>query len=396
MKVLVCNVGSTSLKFKLYDMPAERVQVQAYVERVGSVDNAIYTYTNWETGEVVKKEQLSVPSYTEGIQLFLEDMLHETRGVLTDIAQIEAIGFKTVLSKGHYGVHELTDEVLQGMKDYMAVAPAHNAPYLEAIYVFREMLPQVKLIGSFETAFHQTIPMSQSLYAIPYEWYETYGIRRMGYHGASHGHVAATLEAREGAADKVVSCHLGGSCSIAAIDGGKSLNNSFGFSLQAGVFHNSRVGDMDAYIIPYLLKQGLTIDEITYGLEKNGGLKGISGVSNDLRLVEEAAQAGNERAALAVEMFIESIASYVGSYMVQMGGLKHLVFTGGIGENSQTIRRGVCEKLAFLGLKLDEEKNQSREKEKVISADDSAVKVHVIVANEELGIARNVYRELNQ
>ena len=217
-------------------------------------------------------------------------------------------------------------------------------------------------------------------------------IRRLGYHGASHGHVTATLLEREGEADQVVSCHLGGSCSISAIDGGKSLNNSFGFSLQAGVFHNSRVGDMDAYIIPYLLKQGLTIDEITYGLEKNGGLLGISGVSNDLRLVEEAAQAGNERAALAVEMFVNSIVSYIGSYTAQLGGLKQLVFTGGIGENSVSVRRQVCEHLAFLGVKLSKERNESPEKDKVISADDSRVKVHVIPANEELGIARNVFR----
>lgn len=392
MKILVCNVGSTSLKFKLYNMPQEEVLAQAYVERVGSVDNGIYTYTRWADNIKVQKTQVAVPTYTEGIQMFLESVLDEKTGCLTDIAQIEAIGFKTVLSKGHYGVHRLTEEVLQGMEDYMAVAPAHNGPYLEAIRVFQKLLPQVELIGSFETAFQQTIPLSQSLYAIPYEWYEKYGIRRMGYHGASHGHVTATLLEREGEADQVVSCHLGGSCSISAIDGGKSLNNSFGFSLQAGVFHNSRVGDMDAYIIPYLLKQGLTIDEITYGLEKNGGLLGISGVSNDLRLVEEAAQAGNKRAALAVEMFVNSIVSYIGSYTAQLGGLKQLVFTGGIGENSVSVRRQVCEHLAFLGVKLSKERNESPEKDKVISADDSRVKVHVIPANEELGIARNVFR----
>lgn len=409
MKILVCNVGSTSLKFKLYEMPGEQVLAQAYVERVGSADNGIYTYTKWGDGSEAadgkkpaepvytgRQTRVAVPSYTEGIQLFLTDLLDPAHGCLTEISRIEAIGFKTVLSRGHYGVHRLTEEVLQGMEDYMTVAPAHNGPYLEAIRVFQKLLPQVTLIGSFETAFHQTIPLSQSLYAIPYEWYEKYGIRRMGYHGASHGHVAAVLTAREGAADQAVSCHLGGSCSICAIDGGRSLNNSFGFSLQAGVFHNSRVGDMDAYIIPFLLKQGLTVEEITQGLEKKSGLLGISGVSNDLRLVEEAARDGNERAALAVEMFVNSIAGYVGSYMVQMGGLKHLVFTGGIGENSVTVRKQVCDKLAFLGLKLSDERNQSPEKDKVISAEDSLVKVHVIPANEELGIARNVYREITR
>lgn len=375
-------------------MPAETVQVQAYVERVGSPDNGIYTYTNWETGKKYQRTQVAVPTYGEGIDLFLKDLPDEKKGCLTDISQIDAIGFKTVLSKGFYGVHRLTDEVLQGMADYIDVAPAHNGPYLEAIRIFRQMLPDTELIGSFETGFRQTIPLSQSLYAIPYEWYEKFGIRRLGYHGASHGHIAATIAERYGAADKIVSCHLGGSCSISPIDGGKSLNNSFGFSLQAGVFHNSRVGDMDAYIIPFLLKQGMTIDEITYGLEKNGGMLGISGVSNDLRLVEEAANEGNERAAPAIEMFVNSIVSYIGSYMTQMGGLKHLVFTGGIGENSVTVRREVCKRLAFLGLRLSDERNESPEKDKVISTDDSAVMVHVIPANEELGIARNVCRLL--
>ncbi|MCI8402434.1 MAG: acetate/propionate family kinase [Lachnospiraceae bacterium] len=394
MKILVCNVGSTSLKFKLYDMPGEKVSAQAYVERVGSRDDGIYTYTNLAEKKTFRQTQVAVPTYTEGIQLFLTDLISEEKGCLTGIGEIEAVGFKTVLSRGHYGVHRLTEEVLQGMEDYMAVAPAHNGPYLEAIHVFQKLLPQAALIGSFETAFHQTIPLAESLYAIPYEWYEKYGIRRMGYHGASHGHVAAMLLEREGEADQVVSCHLGGSCSLCAIDGGKSLNNSFGFSLQAGVFHNSRVGDMDAYIIPYLLKQGLTIDEITFGLEKNSGLLGISGVSNDLRQVEEAAEAGNERAVLAVDMFVNSIVSHIGAYAAQMGGLKQLVFTGGIGENSASVRRRVCRRLAFLGVKLSDEKNESSGKDKVISAEDSQVKVHVIPANEELGIARNVYREL--
>lgn len=392
MNILVCNVGSTSLKFKLYEMPQETVLAQAYVERVGSADNGIYTYTRWSDHTKIERTQVAVPTYTEGIQLFLDTLLGKEAGCLDEIAQIEAIGFKTVLSKGHYGVHRLTEEVLQGMEDYMAVAPAHNGPYLEAIRVFQKLLPEVELIGSFETAFQQTIPLSESLYAIPYEWYEKYGIRRLGYHGASHGHVTATLLEREGEADKVVSCHLGGSCSLSAIDGGKSLNNSFGFSLQAGVFHNSRVGDMDAYIIPYLLKEGMTIDEITYGLEKKSGLLGISGVSNDLRLVEEAADAGHERAALAIEMFINSIVSHIGAYTAQMGGLKQLVFTGGIGENAVNVRRRVCERLSFLGVKISQERNESSQKDKVISTDNSRVKVHVIPANEELGIARNVFR----
>ncbi len=392
MNILVCNVGSTSLKFKLYDMPSESVRVQAYVERVGSADNGIYTYTNHEKNYSAKQENVAVPTYTEGIEIFLNDMLNKDHGCLEDIAEIEAIGFKTVLSKGYYGVHRLTEEVIQGMEDYMTVAPAHNGPYLEAIRVFQKILPGVELVGSFETGFHQTIPLEYRLYSVPYEWYEKYGVQRMGYHGASHGYIASTLMEQEGAADKVISCHLGGSCSICAIDGGKSVNNSFGFSLQAGVFHNSRIGDIDPYIIPFMMKQGMTIDEITHDLEKNSGLLGISGVSNDLRIVQEAADAGNERASLAVRMFENSIVSYIGSYTAQLGGLKTLVFTGGIGENSASLRANVCKKLEYLGVKISDERNNSSEKDKVISADDSAVKVFVIPANEELGIARNVYK----
>ena len=271
MKILVSNVGSTSLKFKLYDMPSERVLCEAKVERVGSDHDAIYTYKDDARSE--KREGCSVPGYTEGIRLFLADMA----GV-AEAGNISAVGFKTVLAKGYYGVHELTDEVLAAMREWLFVAPAHNGPYLEAIGCFREVMPWAKLVGVFETAFHTTIPPERTLFAVPYEWYEKYGVKRMGYHGASHSYVADTLTARFGGTGRTVSCHLGGSCSLCAIEDGRSVDTSFGFSLQTGVMHANRTGDLDPYVLPFLLNQGMSMDEALDGLAKRGGLLGVSGV----------------------------------------------------------------------------------------------------------------------
>lgn len=385
MKILVSNVGSTSLKFKLYDMPSERVLCEAKVERVGSDHDAIYTYKDEARSE--KREGCSVPGYTEGIRLFLADMA----GV-AEAGDISAVGFKTVLAKGYYGVHELTDEVLAAMREWLFVAPAHNGPYLEAIDCFREVMPWAKLVGVFETAFHTTIPPERTLFAVPYEWYEKYGVKRMGYHGASHSYVADTLRARFGGTGRTVSCHLGGSCSLCAIEDGRSVDTSFGFSLQTGVMHANRTGDLDPYVLPFLLNQGMSMDEALDGLAKRGGLLGVSGVSNDLRKVEAAAALGNRRAALAIDMFVNQIVKYAGAFTAELGGLDNLVFTGGIGENSVAVRQRVSAALAYLGLELDEAANAAPGSDvRVISTARSRVRVLVIPANEELGIARRTF-----
>ena len=385
MKILVSNVGSTSLKFKLYDMPSEAVLCEAKVERVGSDHDAIYSYKDANRDE--KREGCSVPGYTEGIRLFLTDM----SGVCGE-GEIAAVGFKTVLAKGYYGIHELTDKVIAAMREYLFVAPAHNGPYLEAIGCFREIMPGARLVGVFETAFHTTIPLERTLYSLPYEWYERYGIKRMGYHGASHSYVADTLKSRYGSTGRSVSCHLGGSCSLCAIEDGLSVDTSFGFSLQTGVMHANRAGDIDSYIVPYLLNEGISMDEILYGLSKNGGLLGVSGVSNDLRMVQAAADEGNERAKLAVDMFVNQIVKYAGAFTAELGGLDNLVFTGGIGENSVTVRERVCSALSFLGLELDSSANNAPNSGvREISSPNSRVRALVIPANEELGIARRSY-----
>jgi acetate kinase len=392
MKVLVCNVGSTSLKFKLFDMPAESLIVEAKIERVGSKENATYEYRNHATNSEIKKEGKSVPKYSDGINMFLTSLLDPTFGALGTIDEIAVIGFKTVLAKNYNGVHELDDDVLRAMEEYLFVAPAHNGPYIEAIKMFRSLLPDTLLVGVFETAFHTTIPIEHRLYSIPYEWYQKYGIQKMGYHGASHSFIAKAIEQdTQAPAGYIISCHLGGSCSICAISDGKSVDNSFGFSLQTGIPHANRSGDLDSYIVPFLLNQGLKLDEIIQGMSKGGGMLGLSGVDRDMREIVAAAERGNKRAALAIDVFVCSIIRYIGSYYAELGGLDHLVFTGGIGENSSLIRGKVCGSLKHMGVVLDAELNASAKGKSVISAEGSKVKIHIIPTNEEIDIARKTY-----
>lgn len=396
MKILVCNAGSTSLKFKFYEMPECKLYAQGHVERVGSADDAVFHYRNVISVGSADLEKQCIPGYREGIEMFLSYLTGEQTGVISDVKEIERVGFKTVLSKGHFGVHELDEETMQGMRDWLALAPVHNSAYLAAIEIMREVLPEAKFVGVFETAFHQTIPMERKIFGLPYEWYETYGVQRLGYHGASHGYIADVLgeiAAKEGRKHyRAISCHLGGSCSICAIEDGKSVDTSFGMSLESGVIHANRVGDMDSSILYFLESEGLSREEILKGCQKQGGLLGISGVSNDCRYVLEAADAGNERAKLAIDVFVTNIVHYIGSFFVDLGGLDYLVFTAGIGEHSAPIRKAVCEKLACLGVALDAAANEAcGEDVTAISAAESGTEVLVIPTNEEIGIARRTY-----
>ena len=384
MKILICNAGSTSLKFKLWDMPALAVLAEGKVERVGSTD-AIFHYKHDEYG--IRRDGLSIPDYTAGIRLFLDALSAPAGGAVASLDEIGAVGFKTVLARGFYGVHELTDEVKEGMRAWFTVAPAHNGPYLEAIAVFEKLLPDAPRVGVFETAFHRTIPMERRVFPVPYEWYEKYGVMRMGYHGASHGYIAQKLAGRR----RVISCHLGGSASICAILDGKSVDNSFGFSLQMGIPHASRTGDVDAYLVPFLLEQGLTLEEIYEGLGKNGGLKGISGTSGDIRDVDTAIRAGSDRAKLAMDVLATHIIRYVGAYAMELGGVDAIAFTGGIGENYAPLRRAVLEAMGFMGMVIDDDANENGVGERLISAPESAVEAHVIPANEELMVVRSTY-----
>lgn len=391
MKVLICNAGSTSLKFKLYDMPQETVLAVGGVERVGSSDDAIYKYENASRGVSLREEKQSVPDYETGIRRFLADLTDAERGAIGSITEIDRVGFKTVLSRGYYGTHELTEPVLQGMRDMYAAAPAHNGPYLAAIDALRIVLPEAMFVGAFETDFHRTIPLERRVYGVPYEWMEKYGVQRMGYHGASHSYVASLLNEWEGETYRAVSCHLGGSGSICAIENGESRDSSFGLTLQTGLIHNNRVGAMDTDIVYYLRAQGLSDEEIQFGMTKNGGLKGISGVSGDLRYVLEAAEAGNERAQLAVDVYVTGIVRYIAAFAAELGGLDALAFTGGIGENSAIIRKMVCERLESLGVRLSQRRNEEEKGDRRISKKKSRVRVYAIAQNEELVVARKTF-----
>ena len=390
MKILVCNAGSTSLKFKIYEMPQCRILAKCGIERVGSHDDAVFTYENQLNGKKEKLQKLSVPDYKSGIEFFSRYLCSEDFGVISGMNEIERVGFKTTLSKGHFGIHELTEPVMKGMEEWITLAPVHNRAYISAVQVLRAFLPEAKFVGCFETAFHTSIPMERRIFGVPYEWVEKYGVQRLGYHGASHGYIADVLN-EKGREYTAISCHLGGSCSVCAIENGKSVDTSFGMSLESGLIHANRVGDMDPSMTDFLRHEGLSDEEIAEGLQKKGGLLGISGVSNDLRYILEAAENGNERAELAVNVFVTGIVHYIGAFAMDLGRLDYLVFTAGIGEHSAFLRARVCEKLALLGVKLDEEKNRNCEGSAEISADDSNVRVLVIPTDEELGIARRTY-----
>lgn len=388
MKILVCNAGSTSLKLKLYEMPACTVLATGKVERVGSCDDAIFGYSNCGSGYKVDAVKQNIPDYAVGIRRFLFELTKGEGAVLSDIQEIERVGYKSVLSKDHYGIHEIDEGVMQGMRDFLPLAPVHNSAYLKAIETVQSVLPNARHVGVFETAFHRDIPLERKIYGVPYEWYEKYGVQRLGYHGASHGYIADCLNA-EKKEYKAISCHLGGSASICGILNGKSVDTSFGMSLETGLIHANRVGDMDPTMIHFLKEVGLSEEEILQGCQKKGGLLGISGVSNDLRYVLEAADEGNERSKLAVDVFVTGIVHYIGAFFLDLGGLTDLVFTAGIGEHSDRVRAMVCQRLGVLGVKLDEEANRAHAS--IISSRDSKVTVRVIPTDEELGIARRTY-----
>ena len=381
MELMVCNAGSTSLKFKLYRFPDEAVLARGRVERVGRAQGAIYHFDGY--GRTVRDEDACVPDYRTGVTRFLDDLRQAGGPAMPD-----AVAFKTVLALGHPGVCRLNDDVLAAMEKSMAVAPAHNRAYLDAIAVFRDLMPSKPLIGVFETAFHTTIPLKNALYSVPWDWYQTYGVRKMGYHGASHSYIASRLKDCR----RVISCHLGGSSSICAILDGQSVDTSFGLSLQTGVFANNRCGDLDPYVIFYMEKMGLSSAEIEKALRTQSGLLGISGVSGDLREVQTAMARGDERARLAIEMYATSVGRYVGAYALELGGVDALAFTGGIGERSALIREMVCRMAAPLGIAIDPEANEEARFD--IAAPGSTARVCVIPADEEIVVARRAFELL--
>lgn len=390
MNMLVCNVGSTSLKFKLIDMPNEIVLIESKIERINENVPALFVYKDCK-GFQIEGENAFIDSYSSGIQLFLDTMLKNSAYLVSNVEDIQCVCFKTVLAKGYSGTHEITDDVMKAVEYFIPVAPAHNIPYISAIKDFQALIPTAIFIGSFETDYHSSIPEYRRIYGIPFQWTENYGLKKMGYHGASHSYVSSYLKENHNIDRKIVSCHLGGSSSLCAIDYGKSVDSSFGFSPQSGIIHSHRVGDLEPAIIDFLVKQGFSFQEIMKELSTHGGLDGISGGIGDYRLLMEAISAGNERARLAFDVFCNDILRYIGMFLIELEGIESIAFTGGIGEHSPEIRATICERLSFLGVELDSFLNNRENASGIISKPDSKIRIFVIPANEELMVARKSY-----
>ncbi len=386
MKILVANLGSTSFKYRLFDMDHERQLARGGIERIGSPESRC----TLQIGDRKFERVLRVPDHAEAVRQCLLQLTNPESGCLADPAEVSAIGFKAVHGGRFSGVQRVNRELLDSMEQMNDIAPAHNPPYIAAMRQLNERLPEIPLVAAFETGFHQTIPDRNRYYAVPYDWAEEAMVRRWGFHGASHRYIA-TRTAQLLGTDRlrIISCHLGGSSSLCAIRNGQSVANSLGASPQSGLPHNNRVGDFDVFALPLVLKRtGKSLTEILRILACESGLLGLSGVSADVRDVQEAAAAGNPRAKLAMDVFVSSTRHYLGAYLVELGGADVIVFTGGIGENGAAFRADVCAGLEELGIALDPAANQEARGEAKISASRSRVQVWVIPTNEELIVAR--------
>ena len=387
MNILICNVGSTSLKYQLFDMDAgEKVLAVGGAERVGAAKSLFY-HTNKLNGDSVRMDAV-FPTHGEAISQMLKHLLD---GVISSMKEISCVGFKVVHAKGVTGVQYLTEDVLQAMADFNSVAPAHNPPYIAAIRQFKELMPNTPMIGSFETAFHAQMPPEAYLYPIPLELSKKHAIRRYGFHGASLEYLSTWTANTMNRDDlKLVCCHLGGSGSLCAVKDGISVDTTMGMGLQCGVLQNNRIGDMDPYIIFHLVEEcGMELSEIKTMLQTKSGLYGMSGgVSNDLRDIQEAADAGNEDCQNAVKAYSYGIKKYIGAYTAAMGGLDAIVFGGGIGRNSASVREKSLKGLECFGVVLDNHKNMIAKGGDDISAPHSKVRIYVVDTNEEIIVAR--------
>lgn len=392
MRILVTNVGSTSLKYRLYDFPGEDAQASGRVERIGGSGGT----ASWDHGENRGTTERAFSTHREAIE-FILDKLRD--GVINDVSELDCIAFKTVIAKGYAGCERLDDTVLQAMEDYVFLAPAHNPPYIRAIKMFRELLPQTPLIGLFEPAFHLTMPDYARVYPLPREWREKHRIQRYGFHGASHRYISERLPQlmnRDKHDLNVITCHLGGSSSLCAIKGGQSIDTSMGFTPQTGIFHATRIGEMDPFVALFLMREeGYGVDEMVRKLTKESGLLGLSGVSDDMRDIEAAMDQGNPGARLAFDAFCYGVKKIIGSYFAVLGRVDALAFAGGIGERGTRVRQGICQGLEPLGIRLDEEKNDACSAiEMELSPPEQPVSVWVVPTNEELIVARAAYEKL--
>ena len=389
MNVLVINAGSSSLKYQLMDPATRTVLAKGLCERIG-IDGRLTHKVPATDGKY--EFDIPMPTHAEAIQAVLDALTSPEHGVIQDMKEIDAVGHRVVHGGEKFASSVLiTDEVMAALEECIPLAPLHNPANITGIKACEKVMPGVPMVGVFDTAFHQTMPAKSYIYALPYEYYEKDKVRRYGFHGTSHRYVsarAADMLGKPITSLKIITCHLGNGSSVTAIDGGKSVDTSMGFTPLAGLPMGTRSGDLDAGILEFLMnKYGYDIKEMLNILNKKSGVLGISGVSSDFRDLDAAAEQGNQRAALAVEAFNYGVKKLIGAYAAAMGGVDAIVFTAGVGENSASNRMAIASGLEFMGVKMDEAANNQRGKEAVISAPDSKVKVLLIPTDEELMIA---------
>lgn len=393
MNVLVINAGSSSLKYQLMDPDTGIVLAKGLCERIG-IDGKFTYKPQAEGKETLKAVDVAMPTHSEAIQAVLNALVDPENGVIGSMKEIDAVGHRVVHGGEAFNQSVLiTDEVMKAIEDCIPLAPLHNPANITGIRACEKVMPGVSMVAVFDTAFHQTMPAKAFTYALPYEYYKNDKVRRYGFHGTSHKYVtsrAAAMLGKPAEQLKIITCHLGNGSSVTAVDGGKSVDTSMGFTPLAGLPMGTRSGDLDAGILQYLMnKHQLNIDEMLNILNKKSGVQGVSGVSSDFRDLEDAAKEGNEQAALAVDMFNYGVKKLIGAYAAAMGGVDAIVFTAGVGENSVSQRLDIASGLEFMGVKMDAAANNCRGREAVISAADSKVKVLLIPTDEELMIARD-------
>jgi len=389
MKILVINAGSSSLKYQLFDMADRKVLAKGLCERIG-IDGSRLKHKPLNSDEIIIDKEMK--NHAQAIQIVIEALTSPEYGVISDMSEISAVGHRVVHGGEFFKSSVVIDEdVKKAIEECVSLAPLHNPPNLIGIKACEEIMPNVKQVAVFDTAFHQTMPKKAFLYALPMEMYKKHKIRKYGFHGTSHKYVAqraADILGKPIEELKIITCHLGNGSSVTAVDGGKSVDTSMGFTPLDGIIMGTRCGTIDPAIVEFIAqKEGISLSEVNDILNKKSGVLGISGISSDFRDLENAANEGNEDAALALDMFAYSVTQYIGRYMAAMGGCDAIVFTAGIGENNSNMRKKIVKTLEFAGVKIDEEKNKIRGQEIDISTDDAKIRTLVIPTNEELMIA---------
>ena len=389
MKILVINCGSSSLKYQLIDMEDKKVLAKGLAERIG-IEGGRVKYEAAGKDEIVIEEMLA--DHKAALKIVLDSLQHAEYGAVKSLDEIDAVGHRVVHGGEAFAESVIIDEkVMKAINDNVEIAPLHNPPNIIGIEACKEIMGDIPMVAVFDTAFHQTIPALNYIYALPYEYYEKYTVRRYGFHGTSHQYIterAAEMLGKNLDDVNLITCHLGNGSSISAVVGGKCYDTTMGFTPLEGLAMGTRTGDMDPAIVPFIMdKENLSNEEMSNVMNKKSGVLGISGVSSDFRDLEEAAEKGNERAQLALDIFENRVRKFIGAYLTEMDHCDGIIFTAGVGENSISTRERVIDGLSSLGIKLDHDKNNMRGKEAVVSSDDSSIPVLVIPTNEELKIA---------